>query len=206
MGFHGLSSSSEIAIDLLDPESENSGGERVRSKGTLAIESQNYRIFKYIGSAPDRKTYRSGADARACNYMIYRYADVVLMKAEALSQLDRFNEAEIELNKIRTRALVETLSPSKSRIAFEDAILEERVRELAFEGKRFFDLMRMGRRNDYERKNDLIEIIIQQAPSTQKLVLASKLSNPLGWFLPIYEEELERNANLEQNPYYETSY
>ncbi len=197
---------SEVAIDLLDPESDNSGGESVRSQGSIAIESQDYRIFKYIGSAADRRTYRSGADARACNFMIYRYADIVLMKAEALSQLDRFAEAKIELNKIRTRALMTALSPSNSRIAFEDVILEERVRELAFEGKRFFDLMRMGRRNDYERKNDLIEIIIQQAPSTQKLVLASKLSNPLGWYLPIFENELERNANLEQNPYYDTSY
>lgn len=197
---------SEVAIELLDPESDYSGGERVRSKGSITIESQNYRIFKYIGSAPDRRTYRSGADARACNFMIYRFADVVLMKAEALSQLDRFSEAEVELNTIRTRALMETLSPPSSRVAFEDAILEERVRELAFEGKRYFDLMRMGRRNDYERKNDLIEIIIQQAPSTQKLVLASKLSNPLGWYLPIFEDELERNANLEQNPYYDTSY
>lgn len=201
-----LYTSSEQAVEILDPESELSGGERVRGEGTIAIESQNYRIFKYIGAAPDRKSYRSGSEARACNFMIYRFADVQLMKAEALSQLDRFSEAEQILNEIRTRALVENLDIPGSRIGFEDAILEERAKEFAFEGKRYFDLMRMGRRNNYERKNDLIEIIIQQAPSTQKLVLASKLSNPLGWYLPILEDELEKNAKLVQNPYYDTEY
>ena len=118
-----LYTASEQAVEILDPESELSGGERVRGEGSISIESQNYRIFKYIGGASDRKSYRSGSEARACNFMIYRFADVLLMKAEALSQLDRFNEAENILNDVRTRALVESLSLPGSRIAFEDAIL-----------------------------------------------------------------------------------
>jgi hypothetical protein len=81
--------------------------------------------------------------------------------------------------------------------------MEERAREFAFEGKRWFDLLRMGRRNNYARKNDLIEIIIQNVPSNQRLVLGSKLSNPYGWYLPVYNSEMERNKNLVQNPYYE---
>ena len=86
--------------------------------------------------------------------------------------------------------------------AFEDAIMNERAKELAFEGKRWFDLLRLGRRNDYSRKNTLIEIIIEKVPATQKLILASKLTNPFGWYIPIEEDELERNSKLEQNPYY----
>ena len=81
-------------------------------------------------------------------------------------------------------------------------ILEERARELAFEGKRWFDLIRMGRRNDYQRKSKLIEIIIEKVPSTQKLLLATKLTNPWGWYFPIEADEMERNYKLEQNPYY----
>ena len=50
--------------------------------------------------------------------------------------------------------------------------------------------------------NPLIEIIIDKVPATQKLVLASKLTNPFGWYMPIEEKELERNNNLVQNPYY----
>jgi hypothetical protein len=161
-----------------------------------------YKPWKYAGVAPDQKTARPSAIRKAANFIIYRYADIVLMKAEAYSQLGMFNEAEEEINKIRSRALMEPLTISTSEDAFEDAILEERAKEFAFEGKRWFDLMRMGRRNDFQRKNILIEIIIQDANSTQRLVLASKLSDPNGWYLPIYEDELERNANLVQNSYY----
>jgi len=62
--------------------------------------------------------------------------------------------------------------------------------------------MRMGRRNDFRRKKDLIQIIVEKVPSTQKLVLASKLTDPNGWYMPIEELEIERNNNLVQNPYY----
>jgi hypothetical protein len=61
----------------------------------------------------------------------------------------------------------------------------------------------MARRNNYERKSELIEKIVQYVPSTQRIVLASKLTDPNSWYLPIYESELERNPNLQQNPYYD---
>jgi len=80
--------------------------------------------------------------------------------------------------------------------------MEERALEFAYEGKRWFDIIRMGRRNDYARKSKVIEIIVSNVPSTQKRILATKLTNPNGWFLPIYEDEMERNKNLVQNPYY----
>ncbi len=196
-------SASLQAVEILDVKESK---EVVRGLGSISIEQTGYRIHKYAGSSADRRTIRPSAEARACNWIVYRLSDILLMKAEALSQMDRFDEAEQLINKIRVRALMKTLSLPGSRGSFEDAILEERAKELAFEGKRYFDLMRMGRRNNYDRKNDFIEIIIQQAPSTQKLVLASKLSNPMGWYLPIYENELEKNAELEQNPYYDTTY
>lgn len=198
-----LYTASERAVEILDPLESKEG---VRGKGSISIENTGYKIFKYIGAAADQKSLRSSAEARAGNYIIYRLADLKLMKAEALSQMDRYAEAEQLVNDIRIRARMEPISISDSRIDFEDAIMDERAVEFAFEGKRYFDLMRLGRRNNFERKNDFIEVIIQQAPSTQKLVLASKLSNPLGWYLPIYENELEKNENLVQNPYYDTNY
>ena len=159
-------------------------------------------IWKYVGRAPDGATIRTGTDQNSCNWIVYRYADVLLMKAEALSQLNRYSEALAIINTIRSRADVPSLSLADSPTAFEDAILEERALELAFEGKRWFDLLRMGRRNNYSRKGKLIETIVKNIPSTQKRILATKLTNPLGWYLPIYEDELERNINLVQNPYY----
>ncbi len=125
------------------------------------------------------------------------------MKAEALSQLNRFSEALDIINQIRARADIPLLDLPDSPVAYEDAILEERALELAFEGKRWFDLLRMGRRNNYARKNKLIEIIVKNVPATQKRILAVKLTNPLGWYMPVHELELERNKNLTQNPYYD---
>ena len=130
-------------------------------------------------------------------------ADIMLMKAEALSQLERYNEALRIINRIRERANVPAISLANNRVAFEDAILEERALELAYEGKRWFDLLRMGRRNDFGRKGKLIEIIVSNVPSTQKRILAAKLTNPSGWYLPVYDKEIERNRNLEQNPFYD---
>ena len=162
-----------------------------------------YGVWKYIGQSADGRTQRSGTDGSSANWIIYRYADILLMKAEALSQLDRFNEALFELNFIRTRAGVGNLSLANSAVAFEDAIMQERALELAYEGKRWFDLLRLGRRNNYARKEALIEIIVSNVPSTQKRIMAAKLTNPLGWYLPVFEGEIESNRNMKQNPYYD---
>ena len=166
------------------------------------IGENNFVIWKYVGQAPDGKTIRSGTDRYSCNWVVYRLADVLLMKAEALSQLGRYNEALLIINEIRERANVASRGITFTSAAFEDAILEERALEFAYEGKRWFDLLRMGRRNNYARKNKLFEIMVSNATSTQKRVLAAKLTNPLGWYLPIYYTEIERNVNLVQNPYY----
>ena len=167
------------------------------------LSEDDYLIWKYVGLAPDGKTERPGSVQSSCNWIVYRLADIYLMKAEALSQLSRFTEAADVLNTIRERANMPTIAIGSSPILFEDAIMEERALELAFEGKRWFDLLRMGRRNNYARKDKLVEIIIKNVPSTQKRILSAKLTNPLGWYLPIFKAEIERNKNLVQNPYYQ---
>lgn len=176
----------------------------VRGDGATINEfsEDNYLIWKYVGQMPDGQTGRAGSEQSSANWIIYRLSDILLMKAEALSQLGRYNEALTVINQIRERANVPSLAVAETPDAFEDVILEERAREFAYEGKRWFDLLRMGRRNEFKRKRELIEIIIRNVPSTQKRVLATKLTDPLGWYLPVYDNEIERNRNLEQNPYY----
>ncbi len=135
----------------------------------------DYVIWKYVGRAGDGKSFRAGNEMQSCNWIVYRYADVLLMKAEALSQLGRYSEALTIINQIRDRAEVFPLNLPDSQVAYEDAILDERARELAFEGKRWFDLLRMGRRNNFARKDKLIEIIVANVPSTQKTNHCSKI-------------------------------
>jgi starch-binding outer membrane protein, SusD/RagB family len=174
-------------------------GEKV-SIAMLGVD--NYMIWKYVGFAPDGRSERPTTIQNSCNWIVYRLTDIYLMKAEALSQMNRFAEAGEILNMVRTRANVEPLAIGDSPTAYEDAILNERSLELAFEGKRWFDLLRMGRRNNYARKAKLIETIIAAVPSTQKRILSAKLTNVNGWYLPVLKGEFERNKNLVQNPYY----
>ncbi len=164
----------------------------------------DFIIWKYVGKAPDGQTVRPGDEYSSANWIVYRYADVLLMKAEALSQLERYAEAYELLNRVRNRAGMPPEQIADNPVAYEDAIMKERALEFAYEGKRWFDLMRLGRRNNYARKDKLIEVIVSNVPSTQKRILATKLTNPMGWYLPIYQKEIERNPNLVQNPYYKS--
>ena len=182
-----------LSVEVLE------AAEQVRGYGSISLTN---KIWKYGGQFPDQETGRPAGTSASANFMVYRLAELYLMKAEAYSQLGSFNEAQEYLNMVRERANVETLVLSNDVQAFEDAILTERAKELAFEGKRWFDLLRMGRRNDYANKDKLIEILVQDVPSTQKLVQKAKLSNPLGWFMPIHIDEIDRNREITQNPYY----
>jgi len=188
---------SEHALKLLSPSESN---EIIR--GNASLRSSDSKIWKYCGAAPDGNTLRPVSQRRSANWIVYRYADVQLMKAEALAMTDRYQEALNIVNDIRNKRLMNPINVNLTSDAMEDAIMTERATELAFEGKRWFDLLRLARRNNFKRKSKLIEIIIDRVPSTQKLVLASKLTNPYGWYFPIEQDELERNNKLVQNPYY----
>jgi starch-binding outer membrane protein, SusD/RagB family len=191
---------SDYAFELLDPAASR---EAIRGRGTISRQTtRGYLVWKYVGSVGDQISIRPASEFGSANYIIYRYADILLMKAEALSQLERYTEALAIINKIRLRALMPSITIPETPEAFEEAILAERAKELAFEGKRWFDLLRMGRRNNYANKDKLIEILVENVPSTQKLILASKLANPDGWYFPVFAREIENNVNLEQNSYY----
>ena len=182
-----------LSVEVLE------AAEQVRGNGSISLRN---KIWKYGGQFPDQETGRPAGTSASANFIIYRLADLYLMKAEAYSMLGNFDEALQYLNMVRERANVEPLRLSNDVQAFEEAILTERAKELAYEGKRWFDLLRMGRRNNYANKDKLIEILVQDVPSTQKLVQKAKLSNPLGWFMPIHIDEIERNREITQNPFY----
>ncbi|MEO5996077.1 MAG: RagB/SusD family nutrient uptake outer membrane protein [Chitinophagaceae bacterium] len=74
------------------------------------------------------------------NWPIYRYAEVLLFMAEALNEQGKAAEAATYLNQVRTRAGL----PASTATDLRDAILRERRIELAFENKRWFDLVRSG--------------------------------------------------------------
>ncbi len=97
------------------------------------------------------------------NYTYMRYSEVLLIKAEALNELNRSEEALVPLNKVRKRAresyLFDTGLPNygsvpvnllpdvtdNSKAAVRQSIRHERRVELGFEFHRYFDLMRYGK-------------------------------------------------------------
>jgi hypothetical protein len=101
----------------------------------LATTAQSY-TKKYITPVP------SDNDSKA-NWIVLRYADVLLMYAEALNENGKTATALNYLNQVRTRAGLGSLS-GLSQDAARAAIYHERWVELAFEGQRWFDLVRTG--------------------------------------------------------------
>jgi len=85
-------------------------------------------------------------DQSAIPSIYMRYADILLMKAEALNEIggaSGVSNAAIEVNKVRSRV---NLAPTTATTqdAMRTVIMNERRKELGFEFHRFFDLMRWG--------------------------------------------------------------
>lgn len=78
------------------------------------------------------------------NFPIFRYAEVLLFMAEALTEQNKLGEAASFLNQVRNRAGLENTTAS-SQAELRAAIYQERRVELAFEAKRLHDLVRTGR-------------------------------------------------------------
>lgn len=82
------------------------------------------------------------------NVTILRYADVLLMRAEALNEIQGPTQESINLlNQVRTRSSLSeyTLADLSSKDALRDAIFEERHLEFFMEGRRRDDLIRWGK-------------------------------------------------------------
>lgn len=162
--------------------------------------TNNMEIWKYVGVNPEEER---GDALNDNNYIVYRLADIVLLKAEALVETDNFSDALILINEIRVKRGISEIDAEPTREAFEDLLLDERARELLAEGKQWFDLIRIGKRDNYRRKQRVINSLILNAPADVILSLQVKFQDPYSWYLPIHRDELQINLNLEQNPYYQ---
>ncbi|GAB2775602.1 RagB/SusD family nutrient uptake outer membrane protein [Rhabdobacter roseus] len=120
------------------------------------------------------------------NWPLIRYSEVLLILAEALNEVHNgpTPEALEAINQVRRRAKVPELAATLSQQQFREAILRERGWELAFEGHRRYDLIRL---------NKLQEVM---AP------LGVTVQVPTHNLYPLPQRELDVNKNLQQNPGY----
>ncbi len=77
------------------------------------------------------------------NMIIFRLADIILLKAEALQALSRTSESRDALNLIRKRAGIADVDATYTGELLKKEILNERIRELAGEGHNYWDQLRM---------------------------------------------------------------
>lgn len=162
--------------------------------------------WKYFGS--EVLTEKRTSEHYDPNFIIYRVADVILMKAEALVMQGaaRYPEAVTLINQIHNRANLGNvdIDPNNTtELELLTCLLDERATELAGEGKAWYDMLRFGRRQNYKYKETFILsrlLTFNKQASTSWF--RSVLSDNNALFLPVWDEELENNSLLVQNPYY----
>lgn len=139
-------------------------------KGDTNMKTAGARMYKYADDA----TATEDGQCPHNDWVLFRYSDVVLMRAEALVRNGQSGQAD--LDEVRNRV------GASFAEATLDNLLKERLLELAWEGWRRQDLVRFGRFND----------AITYRPKTEKYLQV----------FPIHANTLAVNKNLTQNPGY----
>jgi len=173
-----------------------------------------------LSKAEIQGTYSGGYAADYChaNWVLYRLSDVMLMKAEALVEMIRDTDSTAAgiaqndtllkqafqiVNAISKRSNCSSsdknLDPTQygTKPLMQALVLEERQRELMFEGKRWYDLVRRARRDG--NTNYLVGVVARKGSSGSG-ALSSKLSRMEAIYWPYHIDELKVNKLLTQNP------
>ncbi len=184
-----------------------------------SVKAEDGTISKFAGyySGTDFKTVSSSISYT--HWFMYRYSDILLLKAEALTWLGRGQEALDIIKVIRgqedpaspggvTRGVnalpvTEEFPSADDPLGISVYILNERSREFAFEGKRWFDILRVAKRNNYQQIDLIVDMIAKTAPADRQQSMINKYKDVRSHYLPINEYELRTDPNLEQNPFYE---
>ncbi|MCR5395213.1 MAG: RagB/SusD family nutrient uptake outer membrane protein [Bacteroidales bacterium] len=189
----------------------------------IPVPETSVRIRKYVnysvsytyptqtGTAPTVST--AMLSSNNLNWIIYRLTDVMLMRAEALVELGgeaNLAEAFQLVSAVYNRAnnlsegSAQCLKADKysDQTAMRQLVRDERHRELMFEGKRWYDLVRYALREG--RNDQLISVVL---PKQQKNAnrIRIQLQQPDALFWPYHDRELDVNSNLVQNSAYITN-
>ena len=183
--------------------------------GISSDNKESYTITKYTIKSANRvegiQWYGNGKNY--LDWIFYRKTDVLLMKAVALAyRYKEANGADIPgsdhneafrivqtINKRNISVMSDSLKPKdfKSKENLQQLVYDERLRELTYEGKRWFDLVQKAL---YEgTTKNILDLVTKKLDSNEGAV-KTKMSTIHTLFSPIYESELILNPLLKQNP------
>ena len=190
--------------------------------------NNNKSINKYTTSTID--IYAAGTTPEASygskysqnqngsNWIIYRLPDIMLLKAEALTQMMRegsdtetseYNKSLLDraftlVNAINKRSICQTQLTDtlirgnySSKGDMENLVLQERQRELMFEGKRWFDLVRLSQRTG---NTSILKAAALAKATTGEGLISNQLTKMDAIYWPYNLDEMKVNLNLVQNP------
>jgi hypothetical protein len=194
--------------DLLDPEENFTWAKWVTPSRDLvkAFETENdlerlnqsvvYYATTWSNYYPSSKyAFMFKLRSEVNSIIKIRLADILLLKAEALANLGgaaNLQEAANIVNQIRNRVKLGNLTAAQTATgeALLDAILHERRLELAFEGQRWFDLVRYGK----------VESVMNTLNSRDPGRLPQRrVFDANSYLLPIPQTAIDLNTNLVQN-------
>ena len=141
-----------------------------------------YNVRKFLVTKSISPEYNTNPQ----NFVVYRYADVLLMKAEALNEQGQTAQAADVLNIVRQRAGLANVA-NLTQEAMREKIIHERRIELAFEGHRWFDMIRV-QGGDYAVS--YLHSIGKTQATRERLLF------------PIPQTEMDANSLMTQNPGY----
>lgn len=171
--------------------------------------SESSKLWKYAGTENAKggvfTATRPNTD-QSPNWIFYRYADILLQKAEAQVMTSDIPGACETLALIRKRAGY-TIKPVPDLPGNEQEallmVMKEREKEFLGEGKRWFDILRMARARDYKYLTYMVEILLNPVSAKDRPLWNMKLQNQDSHYLPIFLDEVKAsNGILIQNPFY----
>ena len=168
----------------------NTAGDSIRRDATIIFAGETLYDGREVNAGAENprynmkaysSTYTEQADSDK-NIRVLRYAEILLIRAEALNELGQSAAALEPLNQVRERVNLADVTTT-DQAALRNAIYLERRLELAMEHDRWFDLLRTGRAQQvmtalgfpFEEKNKLFPI-----PNNQLIQTPEMTQNP-GW-------------------------